>query len=183
MTDLSNPLLQQTETKIEAGLTPENRADYMRVVVAGMHAALDKGPDGILASLKLSKDPVADAAKGAVTLVLILRKQTQGVPMPLKAMVPAGMTLMLKALDFADRAKLVAVGEPELVRAAHIFTDAMFGAFKITKQVLANATQRVHAITQNPAAMQKIALKAGTAVHPAARPPSPPGLINGGAPA
>lgn len=183
MSELSNPLLQQAEDKIEAGLTPDNRANFDKIVVAGMHAALARGPNGILASLKLSKDPIADAAKGAVSLVLILRKQAHGI-MPLKAMVPAGMTLMLKALDFADRSKITQVGQPELVRATHIFTDEVFKSFGITKQGLANAAQRVHAITQDPAAMQKISEKAGLVAHPGAQPqPAPSGsLMNNATP-
>lgn len=184
MAELNNPLLQQAEAKVEAGLTPENRANYLKIVVAGLHIGLDKGPDGILASLAQSKDPVADAAKGAISLVLILRKQAKGV-MPLKAMVPAAMTLMLKALDFADRSKIVKVDNPELVRATHIFTDTMFARFGITKAGLANAASRVNALTNDPAAMAKISLKAGLTRHPNAATPTPlpagpTGLINGG---
>ncbi len=178
MSDLSNPLLRAAEDKLEAGLTPENKSDYDKVVIAGMHAALDRGPNGILASLKLSKDPVSDAAKGAVAMVIILRKQARGV-MPLKAMIPAGMTLMFKALDFADRSKIVQVREPELVRAAHIFTDHVFAALGVTKQRLASVTQRVHQITNDPAIMRKIGEKAGTVVSPgAAVHPGPAGMIN-----
>lgn len=181
MTELSNPLLQQAEDKVESQLTPENRANYMKVVVAGMHVALDKGPNGLLAGLAKSDDPIADAARGAVSLVIILRKQAHGI-MPLKAMVPAAMTLMLKALDFVDRSKIAPVGNPELVRATNIFTDFLFARFGITKAGLANAAQRVHAITQDPVAMQKINLKAGLLRDPAAPLPTPMpgGLINSG---
>lgn len=180
--DLSNPLLQQAEDKIESQLTPDNRQNYMKVVVAGMHAALDKGPNGILAQLRQSQDPISDAAKGAVSLVLILRKQAQGI-MPLKAMVPAAMTLMLKALDFIDRSKIMPIGEPELVRATHIFTDTIFARFGISKAGLANAATKIHAITQDPQSMAAINLKAGITRHPdAATPtplPGPAGMING----
>lgn len=183
--ELSNQLLQQAEEKVESGLTPDNRGNYLKIVVAGQHVALDKGPNGILASLAKSQDPISDAAKGAVSLVLILRKQAHGV-MPLKAMVPAAMTLMLKALDFADRSKIVKVGNPELVRATHIFTDTIFARFGITKAGLANAASKVHALTQSPEAMAKISLKAGLTRHPDAAVPTPlpagqvGGLINGG---
>jgi hypothetical protein len=172
MTEMSNPLLQQTEDKIESGLTPDTRANYMKIVVAGMHAGLAGGPNSILASLQKSRDPVSDAAKGAISMVGILRKEARGV-MPLKAMVPAAMTLMLKALDFVDRSKIAPIGNPELVRATHIFTDTMFARFGITKQGLADAAQRVHAITQDPAAMQAINLKAGLVKHPMAVTPTP----------
>jgi hypothetical protein len=176
---LNNPLLQATEEKLESGIQPETRQAYDKIVVAGLHAALDKGPDGILASLKLSKDPIADAAKGAISLVLILRKQAHGV-MPHNAMVFAAMTLMLRALDFADRAGIVKVDQPALVRATHIFTDVMFARFGIAKQGLQNAAEKVHAITQDPAKMAAINLKAGVTAHPGAAPPPAPGLMNGG---
>jgi hypothetical protein len=183
--ELSDPLLQQAEDKLESGLTPENRQDYLKIVVAGMHLALAKGPNGIMASLAKSPDPVAFAAKGAIGLVLIMRKEAKGV-MPIKAMVPAAMTIMFKALDFLDRSKIVPVGQPELVRATHIFTDFMFARMGITKQGLANAATKVHQITQDPQAMQKIQMKAGFLVHPDAAtptplPPGPAGMINGGA--
>lgn len=185
---LSNPLLEQTEQKIESNLTPENQQNYQKIVVAGMAAALDKGPNSLLAQLSKSQDPIADAAKGAVSLVIILRKQAQGI-MPLKAMVPAAMTLLLKALDFIDRSKIMPVGQPELVRATHIFTDFMFARFGITRAGLQNAANKVHAFTQDPEAMAKISLKAGTTQHPMAATPTPlppsgqAGMINGSGPA
>jgi hypothetical protein len=182
---MSNPLLQQTEAGIEKGMDPTIHDAYLKIVLAGMHIALDKGPDGILASLKLSKDPVADAAKGAVAMVIVMRKEAKGI-MPMKAMVPAALTLMLKALDFADRSGIVKVAEPELVRATHIFTDQIFARTGITKAGLQKAANRVHAITQDPEAMAKINLRAGITRHPMAAEPTPlppsgpSGMINGG---
>ncbi len=165
--EMSNTLLRDAERKVESQLTPENRVNYDKIVIAGMNVALEKGPDGILASLKDSKDPISDCAKGAVGMVEGLRKQAKGV-MPLKAMVPAGTALMLKALDFADRSGIAKVGKPELIRATHIFTDTIFATQDITKQMLAQATQKVQALTQDPAAMQKIGEKAGTVQRPGA---------------
>jgi hypothetical protein len=182
---LNNPLLQQTEDTIERNLAPapDNLANFNKIVVAGLHIALDKGANGFMASLAQSADPVADAAKGAVSLVLIMRKDARGV-MPMKAAVPAAMSLMLHALDFIDRSKIAPVGNPDLVRATHIFADFMFARMGITKAGLQNAAQRVHGLTQDPQAMAAINLKAGLTRHPNAAtptplPPGPGGLING----
>ncbi len=90
--------------------------------------------------------------------------------MPLKALVPAAMTLMLKALDFADRSGIAKIGQTELVRATHIFTDTIFARFGITKQGLANAGQKVQALTQDPQAMAAMSMKAGITRHPNAQP-------------
>lgn len=172
MAELNNPLLQQVEDRIEGGITPENRANYMKVVVAGMHILLANGANGFMAKLTKSKDPIADCAKGAVALVLIMKKQSRGI-MPMKAAVPAAMTLMLKGLDFIDRSKIAPIGNPELVRATHIFTDFMFQRNGITTAGLQHAAVRVHAITQDPEAMAKINLKAGFTQHPMAAKPTP----------
>jgi hypothetical protein len=181
---LGNPLLQQAEDKVESGLTPENRANYLKIVVAGLRIALDKGPDSFMAKLRNSRDPISDCATGAVALVLIMRKQARGV-MPMKAAIPAGMTLMFHGLDFIDRAKIAKIAEPELDRATTIFTNTLFQKLGITHAMLQQAASKVHAITQDPEAMQKIQMKAGFLRHPNAAtptplPPGPGGLINGG---
>lgn len=165
---LNNKVLKAAEAKVEGQLTPKNRADYMRIVVAGMKIGLDKGPDSILASLQHSKDPVSDCAVGAINLCLMMHKQSRGT-MPLKAMVPAAMSLMIHALDFADRANIVKVGTPELIRATHVFTNHIFKMFHITGPMLQTAASKLHAMTQNPANVQKLHEAAGTAVAPGAQ--------------
>ena len=182
---LTNPLLQEIETRIEANLAPENREAYLKIVVAGLHAALDKGAGGMIAPLLKSPDPIKGAAQGAVGLVLILKKEAKGV-MPMKAAVPAGMTLMVRALDLLDRARVVKIGEPEIDRATHIFTDFLFARMGISKASLANATQQVHGVISDPTKMAAVNLKMGITRHPMSAtttplPPSgPPGMINGG---
>ena len=181
MSELSNPLLQQTEDQVEKGLTQDNYANYQKIVVAGMHLALANNGK-LLAPLAKAPDPIAAAAKGAIGLVLIMRKNAKGV-MPIKAMVPAAMTLMLKTLDFIDRSKIAPVGQPELVRATHVFTDFMFARMGITKAGLQNAAQRVNAIRQDPQAMAAINMKAGFTQHPMAAKPTPLPPGPSGAPA
>lgn len=168
----SSPILQAAEEKLEAGISPDNLNNYRKIVVAGMAAGLARGPNGILARLLKNPDPVKGAARGSVALVLILRREAKGV-MPLKAMIPAGLTLMFRALDFITRTGHAKVGTPELVRATHIFTNDMFGAFNITPAMLQRATAQVHGITQDPSAMAKINLKAGITQHPDAATPTP----------
>lgn len=180
---LSNPLLQQAEEKLEANIAdPATQQNYMKIVVAGLHIALAKGADGFMAKLRTSRDPVSDCATGAVALLLIMRKESKGV-MPLKAGVPAGMTLMFHGLDFIDRAKVAKIAEPELDRATTIFTNTLFHKLGITTQMLQTAATNVHNITQDPAKMELINRKAGLVKSPDASQPTPlpaPGP-NGGA--
>jgi hypothetical protein len=180
-TPMENPLLQAAEEKLEAGLTPENRLDYTKIVVGGLKTALFRGPNGLyrapnggLASLKNSKDPIAQCVTGAVNLVMLMRVHTNNA-MPVKALIPAGMTLMLKGLDFAERIGVVKIGNDELVRATHLFTNLIFQKFGITARMLHTAAARVHAITRDPAAMGKINIQAGITKHPNAAPVPAPG--------
>jgi hypothetical protein len=168
---MSSPILEQAEQKIETGLDPANKRDYQKIVVAGLAAALTRGPNGLMAKLRKSPDPVKACARGAVALALILRREAKGV-MPLKAMVPAAMTLMLHGLDFVNRTGAAKVGTPELVRATHIFTNDMFGAFNITPGLIKQYAARVHAVTQDPVAMQAVRLHAGLDRHPNAAIPT-----------
>lgn len=159
-TQLQDPVLQAAENKLEAGLTPQNRQNYMKIVISGMRIALQGGDQGILAKLHDSQDPINDCAVGAVHLVVLMRKQARGT-MPLQAMVPAAMTLMLKALDFADKGGLIQVDEQVLVKATHIFTNTLFKAFQISPNMLQNAAQNVHGMTQDPVRMAAIQRAAG----------------------
>lgn len=163
--NLQDNVLAAAEQKIETNLTPQNRANYLKIVTAGMKVAMEKGPAGILASLRNSKDPINDCAIGAINLCLLMRKQSRGT-MPVKAMVPAAMTLMLHALDFANKAGIAKVGNDELVQATHIFTNHVFKAFGITPQMLHTAATNVHSIIQDPAKMQAMKVKAGFVKHP-----------------
>jgi hypothetical protein len=147
---IQNPLLAKAEAKVEASVGQgQTRADYLKVVVAGMRAALANGPQGMMAKLKGRPDPVHDCALGAVNLVIYMRHLATGT-MPMRSIVPAAMTLMLQALDFADHTGIVKVGAPELDRATHIFTNAIFKALGITPQMLSQAAGMVHGVTQNP---------------------------------
>jgi hypothetical protein len=183
----ASPLLAALEQRIETQLTPQMRTNYKKIVVAGMRAGIDGGTNGILYKLKDSKDPIHDCAVGAIGLVLMMRKQARGA-MPMQALVPAAMVLMLKALGFAERSKLIPpLTSAILSRAVHIFTNTLFAAFKITPQMMQHAAAKTHEIIQDPVRMEKIKAHAGfTKVPPppgrqVQPPPSPQGgIINGG---
>lgn len=156
---LQNNMLEAAERKIEESITPANRQNYTKIVTAGMKLAMEQGPDSIIASLRHSKNPISDCAVGAVNLCLLMRKQSRGT-MPMQSLVLAASTLMLQALDFADKAGIVKVGRDELVQATHIFTNHLFKQLGITPQMIHTAAGKVHSILQDPEAMQKIQQKA-----------------------
>ncbi len=178
---LNNKFLKAAEDELERRLTPDTKPDYMKIVVAGMRVALDKGPQGILATLQHSRDPVQDAAVGAINLVMLLRKQSRGT-MPPKAIPPAAMTLMLQALDFVDKMRIKRIGPPDLDRATHIFANHLFTLFHITPAMLQGLAVKVHGVTRDPTQMEMIARKAGVVKDPRASQPTDMTLAPGPTP-
>ena len=162
-----NDLIAAAEQKIESQLKPNVARDYRKIVTAGMAMALKGGPNSILAKLKDSKNPVHDAAVGAVNLCLLMRKQSRGT-MPLKAMVPAATVLSLKAIEFAEQARMIQIDEHTVVNTTKILVDHLLRAFGLTPQRLHVAAQKIHQMTQDPATMEKIHHAAGMAVAPGA---------------
>lgn len=170
-------LLKAAQDRIESQLTPKTRADYEKVVVAGLKVGLDGGPDSIIASVRNSKDPVRDCAIGAANLVLILRRQSRDT-MPPQALVPGATTLMLQALDFAERLGLVKVSPRELARATHILGNYIMRVFGVTAANFEAAATKVQGIMQDPTSMEVLARRAGVVKSPQAGTPTLPGIIN-----
>ncbi len=166
-----NSLLVAAEDKVESGLTPENRADYQKIVVAGMKVGMANGKDSIVAKIKDSQDPLKDCAYGAINLCLMLSKQSRHT-MPVKAMVPAAMTLMLNALSIVDRLGTVKIDNAALVKATHCFTDHIMSVLKITPQMMQHLGGKLDAITKDPANMEAINRKAGIVKDPRASTPT-----------
>lgn len=167
----SSKLLQATEAKVESNLTPENRVNYNKLVVAGLKVALANGPKSYLAQLKNSKDPVNDSAVGAVNLVFLLNKQAHGTA-PIQAMVPAATTLMLHALDFVDRTGMMKIGAQEVATATKKLADTVFKNKGITPQMLHKGSESVSKVIKDPGHLEAMKRKAGLVKAPGASTPT-----------
>lgn len=157
---MKNALLAATEAHLEGNLQGKTKADYQKVVVAGMTAALKGGTNSILAKLKESKDPIHDCVVGALNLAIILRKQSRNT-MPLNAMIPGATTLMLHAMDFAESIGLVKIDKPELDQATHLLVNTLFKRLGVTPNMLHTAATKMHALTQNPVSVERMKYAAG----------------------
>lgn len=168
---MKQQVLADVEAKVEHNLLPENKQDYLKVVVTGLRTGMSGGPNSIIAKLKQSKNPVQDCAVGAINLALLMRVHSR-MTMPVKAMVPAAMTLMLHALDVADRLGLVKVDANVVNTATHIFTEYLLRSQGITPQMINHAAGVVHGITQDPSKMDMLARRTGVVRHPMASEPT-----------
>lgn len=168
---IQNKLLQSAIDGVEAQLTPENRANYDKIVTAGLQAALHRGIDGMMAGIKKYPDPVQAAAVGSVNLVLLLAAHTQGGPMPKEALVPASYTLMCQALAFIEEAKMATIDEATLVKATKLWTNTIFSRFKITPQKLQALADGVQDVVNNPGKVEMLNRHTGYAKDPRASTP------------
>lgn len=150
-----NTLVKQVEAQIEQRLRAGVRDNYMKIVVAGMKAAMSGGDKSILAQMRGSKDVVRDAVEGAIGLVGTLRRAAKGV-MPVDALIPAAMTLMLEALDYAERVGMITLGKDTIDQATQLFIETLLPRLGMTPQKLGQVTSQVHQVMQDPERMAKL---------------------------
>lgn len=154
-TNIHNPLLAQAEQQLEAKIPPNWRSDYLKIVIAGMKVALQNGPNGAIGQLRGQPDPTRACALGAVNLVNMLRRLSRNT-MPVQAMIPAAMTLMLHALDFADRSGILKVDGKVLDAATKMFADFIMQALNVSAAQLQQAAVQAHGVMQNPEHMKAV---------------------------
>lgn len=150
-----NTLVLQIEKQIESRLKEGVRDPFMRIVVSGMKVAMKGGPDSILAKLKGSQDPVNDIVKGAIGVLGLLRRAAKGT-MPIDAMIPAGMVLVLQALDFAERAGMLKIDKATIDQATHAYMETLLPMLGITPEKMAQYAGQVNKLTQDPEKMSQL---------------------------
>lgn len=169
---MKDPILNTAEQRIEAQLQPVTRQNYNKIVTAGLAFALHGGPNSIAASLQNSKSPIYDCASGAINLVLLLRKQAHGV-MPPQALVPAALVLMMHGLDVAENLGKIEITDDVLAEATHVFTQLILPRLGLPPQKVAQMTQKVHGIINDPNQMERVNRAAGVVQDPRASTPTP----------
>ena len=167
---LKNKILKGAQEAVERNLTTLNRKNYDKIVDWGLEVGLQQGKDGILASVRESKDPIRDCALGAVNLVQVLRVQGQGT-MPEQAFAPGAFVLMLYALDFAANIRVVKVDMPAFTRATHIYTNQVFKMFGVKPQKLVDMANQTYDVMDHPGKFELVQRHAGTVRDPMASVP------------
>src|SRR3990167_3125094 len=152
---MENSLLKQAEAQIERQLKPEVRQNYMKIVVAGLKLAMNKGGACLLASLKESDVTVSDIVQGAIGIVGLLRKESKGV-MPVNAMVPAAFALVLQGLDLADKMGVLEVTKPVLDEATRDFGEGITKALGLTPEKMKSMATQVQGVMADPAKMKQL---------------------------
>lgn len=175
---MENDLLKATERGIEAKLTPETKAMYDRIVLAGMKHAIHGGANGVMRNLKSAPDPLKACAIGAVNVAFMLLKSQNPYPSPqmIVSTIYASYTLMLQAMDVAAKMKLIEITEGDggtIDRAMRDASTRIMQATHITPEKFQKAAAAAHGVMKDPAQMQKIKLRIGADRDPRAPEPTP----------
>ena len=135
----SDPIINQIEQGIEAKVPPEMKKAYMAVVVAGMKVMFDPKTSKFIAErLGASDDIVNNVATGIADLIMLIyneSKRTMSIP----AAMLAAITLMCKALDYAEKTMGVKVDSQMAAACTKATTTACMNKFGITQDKIDQA--------------------------------------------
>jgi hypothetical protein len=92
--------------------------------------------------------------------------------MPIKAAVPACMTLIIQGLDFAKRAKMINGDQADLTQATRLFSARLTSLFGLSTGMLSTAARNLQTITKDPVNMEKLKRASGLVKDPRASSPT-----------
>jgi len=148
---LKNALLQKAHAEIDGKVT--ERGAYDKIVKAGLKVIYDQATfQKLTRGLRESKSPVQDIAKGIVGILAMLSNRSKGT-MPSTAMVQAGGTLLIDALDFAEQAGLMKVDGNSLAEAFTVYMETVLPTVGLSTQRMQQVLKGVEETTRNPQRM------------------------------
>lgn len=138
-----NPILEKIEQGITEKVTPENKSAYMRTIIAGEKIMFDEKTHANMELVKNPNsrtDPVTTISSGIAGLMWMMYMQSQK-KMPAEVLILAGVTLMTKAFDFAERGlgimidnKMIADATKKL--AENLFVKLGINPDQLTQQIM-----------------------------------------------
>lgn len=141
VTKVENPLLKQMITELEAKMNPQQKADYMPIVVAGMKILFDDSTHSMVKDkIKNSKSLVKDGAAGAVMLIGVIAKEAKG-KMKVEMAVPAAITLLCYIYDFIEDSTGGRIDQGSLAKAVQTVAVETLKLFGIDQKKFANGIQ------------------------------------------
>lgn len=137
-----NPKLKQYEAGIEENVKPEDKEAYDRIVTAGMKLSTsDDMQQKMVDSLSGEGDLPSKVADGVARLMSLMHTTSQST-MPVGPAIAASYTLMVKALDFAERALGQKVDDEVIAQTALATSEAVCKVFGLSKEKLQAAVEQ-----------------------------------------
>lgn len=153
---LEDPILERAERALEAKVQPEMMDAYKRIVVAGMKVMFDQATHAMMVkALHSNPDIVKAISEGIAALMAILYRESKNT-MPMSPAMFAMVTLMLHALDYAEKTMGAKV-TPELVaQCTQAASEAVLRKFGVKPQDVNSMLQKTQGALQNPQVMAQL---------------------------
>lgn len=112
-------------------MPPELQEAYERVVIAGMKIMFSKESHRLMLKEMQKGGPVADRlGKSVAGLMLIMIKESNNT-MPPQVIIPAGLELMMQAVDFMRQTGIQKVTNQDIGDAMQVFINTIFEKFGV----------------------------------------------------
>lgn len=112
-------------------MPPELQEAYERVVIAGMKVMFSKETHRIMLKELQKQGPVGDRlGKGIAGLMLLLFKESNNT-MPPQVIIPAGMELMMQAVDFMRETKTTEVTNQDIGQGVQVMIATIAEKFGV----------------------------------------------------
>lgn len=112
-------------------MPPELQEAYERVVIAGMKVMFSKDTHRIMLKEMQKEGPIADRlGKGVAGLMLLLFKESNQT-MPPQVIIPAGIELMMQAVDFMRKTGMDKITNKDIGGAMQVLMNTIFEKFGV----------------------------------------------------
>lgn len=112
-------------------MPPELQEAYERVVIAGMKVMFSKDTHRIMLKEMQKEGPMADRlGKGVAGLMLLLFKESNQT-MPPQVIIPAGIELMMQAVDFMRKTGMDKITNKDIGGAMQVLMNTIFEKFGV----------------------------------------------------
>lgn len=112
-------------------MPPELQEAYERVVIAGMKVMFSKDTHRIMLKEMQKDGPIPDRlGKGVAGLMLLLFKESNQT-MPPQVIIPAGIELMMQAVDFMRKTGMEKITNKDIAGAMQVLMNTIFEKFGV----------------------------------------------------
>jgi hypothetical protein len=138
-----NKQLELYEKGVENNIKPEDKKAFDQIVTAGLKLAASEElyQDVVDTLSKEGSDLPSKVADGVARLISLMHQTSQNT-MPVGPAIAASYILMVKALDFAERALGETITDDVIANSALATTEAVCNVFGITQEKLAAAVEQ-----------------------------------------
>lgn len=134
MPQKTSSLIDAAKQRLEASISPALKEPYLRIVVAGLKVMFasetHKYMQEYVAKAKSAKNLPVYLAHGILQVLSVIQRESQG-KMDAKAAGPAGLMLLLYALEYLEQTKQIEVTQELIVQTGKAVSSGVLAWLKV----------------------------------------------------